>query len=86
MKQPVPKATDAAIAEDKAEIASRGSTGHFGKLMENFHRGPDVSDATKVGEPTLVDPKQASAPDMVRGAYRQRHRQPDRRRPQCGRS
>ncbi len=68
MKQPVPKATDAAIAEDKAEIASRGSTGHFGKLMENFHRGPDVSDATKVGEPTLVDPKQASAPDMVRGA------------------
>jgi hypothetical protein len=68
LKQPVPKATDAAIAQDKAEIASRGSTGHFGKLMENFHRGPDVSDATKVGEPTLVDPKQASAPDMVRAA------------------
>jgi outer membrane protein assembly factor BamD len=68
LKQPVPKATDAAIAEDKAEIASRGATGHFGKLMENFHRGPDVSDATKVGEPTLVDPKQASAPDMVRAA------------------
>ena len=68
MKQPVPHATEAAIAEDKAEIASRGSLGHFGKLMENFHRGPDVSDATKVGEPTLVDPKQASAPDMVRAA------------------
>ena len=68
MKQPVPQATEAAIAEDKAEIASRGSMGHFGKLMENFHRGPDVSDATKVGEPTLVDPKQASAPDMVRAA------------------
>ena len=68
LKQPVPKPTEAAIAEDKAEIASRGSTGHFGKLMENFHRGPDVSDATKIGEPTLVDPKQASAPDMVRAA------------------
>ncbi len=68
MKQPVPHATEAAIAEDKAEIASRGSLGHFGKLMENFRRGPDVSDATKVGEPTLVDPKQASAPDMVRAA------------------
>ena len=36
--------------------------------MENFKKGPDVSDATKVGEPTLVDPKQASAPDMVRAA------------------
>jgi hypothetical protein len=36
--------------------------------MENFHKGPDVSDATKVGEPTLVDPKQVSAPDMVRAA------------------
>ena len=68
MKQPVPQATPAAIAEDKAEIASRSSQGHFGKLMENFHRGPDVSDATKIGEPTLVDPKQASAPDMVRAA------------------
>ena len=68
MKQPVPQATPAAIAEDKAEIASRGSVGHFGKLMENFRRGPDVSDATKVGDPTLVDPKQSSAPDMVRAA------------------
>jgi hypothetical protein len=68
MKQPVPKATPEAFAEDKAEIASRGSLGHVGKVMENFHRGPDVSEATKIGEPTLVDPKQASAPDMVREA------------------
>ncbi len=68
MKQPIPHATEAAIAEDKAEIASRGTQGHFGKLMENFRKGPDVSDATKVGEPTLVDPKQASAPDLVRAA------------------
>ena len=68
MKQPIPHATEAAIAQDKAEIASRSSQGHFGKLMENFKKGPDVSDATKVGEPTLVDPKQLSAPDMVRAA------------------
>jgi outer membrane protein assembly factor BamD len=68
MKQPVPHATEAAIAQDKAEIASRGSLGHFGKLMENFRKSPDVTDATKVGEPTLVDPKQVSAPDMVRAA------------------
>jgi outer membrane protein assembly factor BamD len=68
LKQPVPKATPQAIAQDKAEIASRGSLGHIGKVMENFHRGPDVSEAAKVGEPTLVDPKQASAPDLVRAA------------------
>ncbi|MGA2687929.1 MAG: outer membrane protein assembly factor BamD [Candidatus Korobacteraceae bacterium] len=68
MKQAVPKATPQEVAQDKAEIASRGSLGHIGKVMENFHHGPDVSEAAKVGEPTLVDPQQASAPDMVRAA------------------
>jgi outer membrane protein assembly factor BamD len=68
MKQSVPKATPQEVAQDKAEIASRGSLGHIGKVMENFHHGPDVSEAAKVGEPTLVDPQQASAPDMVRAA------------------
>ena len=68
MKQPVPQATPEAIAQDKAEIASRGSMGHIDKVMENFRKGPDVSEAAKVGEPTLVDPKQASAPEIVRAA------------------
>ncbi len=68
LKQPVPQATPEAVAQDKAEIASRGSLGTVGKVMENFHKGPDVSEAAKVGEPTLVDPKQASAPDMIRAA------------------
>ncbi len=68
MKEPIPTATPEAIAQDKAEIASRGSLGTVGKVMENFHKGPDVSEAARVGEPTLVDPKQASAPDMVRSA------------------
>ena len=68
MKEPIPKATPEAIAEDKREIESRSSMGTISKVMENFHRGPDVSEATKVGEPTLVDPKQSSAPDIVRSA------------------
>jgi len=68
MKQPIPSATPQAIAADKAQIASRGSMGHISKVMENFHKSPDFSEATKVGEPTLVDPKQASAPEMVRAA------------------
>ena len=68
MKQPIPQATPQAIAQDKAEIASRGSVGTIDKVMENFRKGPNVSEAAKVGEPTLVDPKQASAPEMVRAA------------------
>jgi outer membrane protein assembly factor BamD len=68
LKQPVPHATPEAIAQDKAEIASRGYVGRVDRVMENFKKGPDVSEATKVGEPTLVDPKQASAPEMVRSA------------------
>ena len=43
LKQPVPQATPAAIAEDKAEITSRGTMGHFGKVMENFKKGPNVA-------------------------------------------
>ncbi len=68
MKQPIPKATPQAIAADKAQIDSRGTLGTVGKVMENFHKGPDVSEAARIGEPTLVDPKQASAPDMIRSA------------------
>jgi len=68
MNQPVPTPTPEAIAEDKREIESRGHLGMYGKMMENFRHAPDVTAATKVGEPTLVDPKQASAPDFVRDA------------------
>ena len=68
MKQTVPHATPEAIAHDKAEIAGRGSSGKVDKVMENFRKGPNVSEAAKVGEPTLVDPKQASAPEIVRSA------------------
>jgi outer membrane protein assembly factor BamD len=68
LKAPIPTATPEAIAADKAQIASRGGLGTMGRVMENFHRSPDVSEATHVGEPTLVDPKQASAPDLIRDA------------------
>ena len=66
--KPIPKATPEAIAQNKKEQESRGSLSTYGKLMENFKKGPDMSEAVKVGEPTLVDPKQASAPEIVRAA------------------
>ena len=68
MNRPIPKATPEAIAQNKKEQESRGSLGTYSKLMLNFKKGPDVSQAAKVGEPTLVDPKQASAPEIVRSA------------------
>jgi outer membrane protein assembly factor BamD len=68
LKQPVPRPTKAAIAQNKAEEDSRRETGVFGHLMGNFQKHPDVAQATKVGEPTLVDPKMVSATDVVKQA------------------
>ena len=68
MGKPIPRATPEAIAQNKKEQESRGQLSTYGKMMMNFKKGPDVSQAAKVGEPTLVDPKQASAPEIVRSA------------------
>lgn len=68
MKLPVPTPTPEAIAQNKKEIESRTKLSMYGKVMENFKKGPDITSASKVGEPTLVDPKQASAPEFVRQA------------------
>ncbi|HZD31483.1 MAG TPA: outer membrane protein assembly factor BamD [Candidatus Angelobacter sp.] len=68
MGKPVPKATPAAIAQNKKEQESRGSLSRYQEMMLNFKKNPDLSQATKVGEPTLVDPKQTSAPELVRAA------------------
>ena len=68
MGKPIPKATQEAIAQNKKEQESRSSLNTYGKMMLNFKKGPDVSQAATVGEPTLVDPKQTSAPEIVRSA------------------
>ena len=66
LHMPVPTPTAEAIAQNKAEEASRRQPGRFESLMSNVHRGPNVSMASKVGDPTLVEPKQTSAPDVTR--------------------
>jgi len=70
LHQPVPTPTQAAIAQNRKEEESRRSSGRFGHLMGNFSRHPDVAQATKVGDPTLVDPKPVSATDVVAAANR----------------
>jgi len=68
LHQPVPKPTKTAVAQNKAEEDSRRETGMFGKVMRNFQKHPDVAQATKVGDPTLVDPEMVSAKDVVQKA------------------
>ena len=64
----VPTPTPEAIALNKKEVESRTELGRIGKLMLNFHKHPDLSMATKIGEPTLVEPKQTDATDIIRNA------------------
>ncbi len=68
MHRPVPTATPDAIALNKKEQESRGKMGMWGGIMANLHKGPDVTPATKVGDPTLIDPPQTSAPQLLRQA------------------
>jgi outer membrane protein assembly factor BamD len=65
LHQPVPRPTKAALAQNKAEDASRREATPVERLMGFVKRGPDVSQAAKVGEPPLVDPEPVSPTDVV---------------------
>jgi outer membrane protein assembly factor BamD len=70
LHRPVPRATPEAIAQNKREEESRREMGHMTRLMLNLHRRPDVAQASKMGEPTLVAPKETNATDVAREAQR----------------
>jgi outer membrane protein assembly factor BamD len=70
LHQPVPKPTKAAVAQNEKEEESRRETGMFGRMMGSFNKHPDVAQATKIGEPTLVDPTPMSATEVVQQATR----------------
>ena len=70
LHQPVPRPTKAAIAQNKAEEDSRRESSTVSKLIRNFQKHPDVAQATRVGEPTLVDPQVVSATSVVQEATR----------------
>lgn len=70
LNQPIPTPTPQAIAQNKAEEASRHEPGMMGRLMNNFSRHPEMAEAAGVGEPTLVDPKPTSATQVVQEAAR----------------
>jgi outer membrane protein assembly factor BamD len=66
LHEPVPRPTKAALAQNKAEDASRHEATTAEKLMGLVRKGPDVSQAAKVGEPTLVDPTPVSVQEVLR--------------------
>jgi outer membrane protein assembly factor BamD len=70
LHQPIPRPTKAAVAQNKAEDASRRDTGTFGRLTGMFMKHPDVAQATKVGDPALVDPTPVSATEVARETVR----------------
>jgi outer membrane protein assembly factor BamD len=70
LHRPVPQATPEAVAQNRREEESRRELGHISRLMINFHRRPDVSQTSKVGEPTLVPPRETNATDVARQAQR----------------
>jgi outer membrane protein assembly factor BamD len=61
LHEPVPRPTKAAVAQNKAEIESRGQATMMQRAMGLIKKGPDVSQAVTVGEPPLVDPEPVSA-------------------------
>ena len=66
LHQPIPRPTKAAVAQNKAEIASRGQTSVVQSLMGVIKKGPDVAKAAQVGEPNLIEPVPVAPSDVVR--------------------
>jgi len=66
MHLPVPTPTPDAIAQYKAEEAGRKQMGMKGRMMLNMHKKPDMTAAAKNGEPTMEEPPQTSAPELMK--------------------
>jgi outer membrane protein assembly factor BamD len=67
----VPRPTKAALAQNKAEEDSRRDPTALTRLTSVVKRGPDVSEAARVGEPALTDPTPVSANEVVTNSMRQ---------------
>jgi outer membrane protein assembly factor BamD len=70
LKQPIPRPTKAAVAQNKAEMQSRHDENALTKMRHEFGKHPDVSEAATKGEPTMVDPEPMSATEVARQANR----------------
>lgn len=65
LHQPVPRPTKAAVALNKAEDDSRRESTMVQRLLSVVRKGPDVAQASRVGEPNLVEPTPHNARDVI---------------------
>jgi outer membrane protein assembly factor BamD len=66
LRQPIPRPTKAAVARNKAEDDSRHEATMAQRLMGVMKKGPDMSEAATMGEPSLADTQPVAANDVVR--------------------
>jgi outer membrane protein assembly factor BamD len=66
LHQPIPRPTKGAVAQNRAELASRSESTTVQKLMGMVKKGPDVANAAKVGDPSLADPTPVAATSVIR--------------------
>jgi len=76
LHQPIPRPTKAAVAQNRAEEESRRDSDTLDRLMSVVKKGPDVAQASHIGEPTLVDPTPVSASGAAADVMRQAMGQP----------
>ncbi|MCU1283755.1 MAG: uptake lipoprotein-like protein [Acidobacteriales bacterium] len=66
LNRPVPTPTPEALAQNKAEEASRGQTGRMGRIMGNLHKRPDMAQAVQGVEPIMEDAKPTNAQEVMK--------------------
>ncbi|HEY3971645.1 MAG TPA: outer membrane protein assembly factor BamD [Candidatus Sulfotelmatobacter sp.] len=66
LHQPIPRPTKAAVAQNRKEIESRSESTKIQMLMGLVKKGPDVSAASKTGEPSLADPEPVAANTLIK--------------------
>ena len=69
LHQPIPRPTKAAVAQNKAEIESRGEKTMFGQVRGLIKKGPDVSQAAIHGEPTLIDTEPVAPSEIAKHEF-----------------
>ncbi len=66
LHQPIPRPTKGAVARNRAELDSRSDSSVVQRAVGLIKKGPDVSSAAKVGEPSLADPEPVAATSVIR--------------------
>jgi outer membrane protein assembly factor BamD len=66
MNRPVPEPTQAAVAENEAEEASRQRIQFVDRTFGLVKHGPTVVEAVHVGDPSMQDAKRTLAPDITK--------------------